>query len=470
MLLPVLSSILGTLAFLPYNPYPVSFVFLVPLFIFFLKENKLWRLILGAAIFRLFFLLGTVYFTLEPILWTETILIFLGLPVSIWLIKKLSANSLLLFTFLPFLWTFFDHLEAYYSLTPTYIATAGNALGSSPFAGLANFGGLIILSFFVALINALIAFVIFNYSHKKDFTFARYNFFIIAFTAILLLFAWQISRYELNKNSADYASLPNVIKFAAISTTDEFDFNQFSSLENDLIGQKNDFIIFPENIFDHISNPAADSNASTIFFQNLAKKSDSSLLAVFDTFQGENSLKYNSAILFNNQGNIEGIHNKNRLMFIGEYWPFGNWYPSFFDWLKEKDPKIEDYAIFDAKKAYQYGERNLLTLELQKNSLSFVSAICSEIHYPNDLEKYKEEGAHLIINQSSNRWVDIGLNHYLYMTENLKKIESIWLGIPIISSGVDDHAGIILPGGQKHMLEYEKGDKNYGIFFGEIRY
>jgi hypothetical protein len=96
--------------------------------------------------------------------------------------------------------------------------------------------------------------------------------------------------------------------------------------------------------------------------------------------------------------------------------------------------------------------------------------ICNEIHYPTDLKKYKENGAQFIINQASNRWIDIGLNHYLYLTENLKKIESVWLSVPTISSGVDDHAGIILPDGRKQMIGYEKGDKNYGIFFGEIRY
>ncbi len=39
---------------MPVNFYPVSFIFLVPLFVFFLREKKLWRLIFG---------LGTVYYT-----------------------------------------------------------------------------------------------------------------------------------------------------------------------------------------------------------------------------------------------------------------------------------------------------------------------------------------------------------------------------------------------------------------------
>jgi len=83
MTLPILSAILGILALLPVNFYFFGFVFLTPLFIFFLKEERFWRLVLGAFIFRWIFGLGTVHFTLEPITWFLSSLIFLGLPVDL---------------------------------------------------------------------------------------------------------------------------------------------------------------------------------------------------------------------------------------------------------------------------------------------------------------------------------------------------------------------------------------------------
>src|SRR5208337_4686200 len=142
MWLPIISAFLGTVAFLPLNLYPFGLVFLTPLFIFFLQEKKFWWLVLGAGIFRLIFMFGTVYFTLEPILWSTTLLIFLGLPVSVFLFKKITTwiskkyiptflnkngqFSLPTLIFLPFAWTFFDHLEAHYSFIPAYIMTAGN--------------------------------------------------------------------------------------------------------------------------------------------------------------------------------------------------------------------------------------------------------------------------------------------------------------------------------------------------------
>src|SRR3989344_3981364 len=89
---PILSGILGIIAFLPVNFYPTGLVFLTPLFIFFLREQKLRRLILGAIIFKLFFYLGTIYFTLEPLAWGSGLLIFAGLPILVWLIKSTPPN------------------------------------------------------------------------------------------------------------------------------------------------------------------------------------------------------------------------------------------------------------------------------------------------------------------------------------------------------------------------------------------
>ena len=57
MILPILSALLGIIAFLPMNAYPVAFIFLIPLFLFFAEEQKLWRLILGTAFSSLFFFL-----------------------------------------------------------------------------------------------------------------------------------------------------------------------------------------------------------------------------------------------------------------------------------------------------------------------------------------------------------------------------------------------------------------------------
>lgn len=124
MWLPVLSALAGMVAFSPMNFYPAVFVFLAPLFLFFLREKKLWRLVAGALLFRLVFGLGTAYFAIEPLFWISSLFIFLGLPVSVFLFKKFAdktASLLPTLIFLPFAWTFFDLLEAhFFSLSDLY--------------------------------------------------------------------------------------------------------------------------------------------------------------------------------------------------------------------------------------------------------------------------------------------------------------------------------------------------------------
>ncbi|MEK7162954.1 MAG: nitrilase-related carbon-nitrogen hydrolase [Patescibacteria group bacterium] len=467
MLLPIFSAILGILAFLPFDFFWIfGLIFLVLLFIFFIKEEKFWRLILGVFIFRFIFISGTVYQTLEPIAWLSSIGIFLGLPITVYFIKKLTnflikkynlnyqlliTNYYLLFL-LPFLWTFFDHLEARYSFLPTYIIVAGNSLGSSPFLGLASVGGLITLTFFIALINILIVAMILNFKNKK---LAVIFTIIIAF---ILLVSWQISVFQLQKNSLNYKNLRNSLKIAVISANEEFNIAQFNKLKSELTYQRVDLVIFPEDILNNSTNTSANAD----FYQNLVKEMETNLVSTFDTVQ--NQKRYNSTVLFNANGEIVGIYNKNRLTFIGEYWPF-NWRPFFFSWILKTNPEFKEYVVFNPQNAYSRGNKKLLII----SDIQFASLICLEIHYPGDLKKYKKMGAQFIINPASNRWLNVGKKHFFYLTNNLKRIESVWLKIPIISSGVNDYAGITLPDGGKKLINYNDKGKNFNIFFGEIR-
>jgi len=455
MILPLLSAILGILALLPVNFYFLGFVFLAPLFVFFLKEDRFWRLVLGAFVFRWIFGLGTVYYTLEPITWILSSLIFLCLPILIFFLKKIyqrflprAADWTLIFS-LPFLWTFFDHLEARYSLLPAYIMTAGNIFGSSPFVGLAAIGGLPLLTFFAASINILIAKIRWMY----------------VLAVILIIFAaWQISNSELQKNSADYDNLRNSLKISAVSVNDKFNIKDVDGLANELAENDSDLMIFPE---DTLNDPST-SPRSFDFYSGLAKELGAPLLAAFKTRR--DGKKYNSAVLFDKNGEVADIYDKNRLTFIGEYWPFGSWRPFFYDWLLKNNPKFSNYAVFNRQDPYFTGSKKNLSINQQKNVLEFASLICLEIHYPSDLKKYKQMGAKFIVNPTSNRWLDLGEKHFLYLADNLKKIESVWLKIPIISSGVKDYAGIITPDGKTQLVNYESNSKNYGVFTGEIKY
>lgn len=422
---------------------------------------------MGVFIFRFIFALGTAYYTLEPISWILSLLIFLGLPISIFAIKKIATRNPILniqysiLIFLPFLWTFFDHLQARYSLLPTYIIAAGNALGSSPFLGLASTGGLITLTFFAALINILIVFFILKIKTLNPKFYILYSFIII----FIIIIGWQISQFELRKNAENYANLKNSIKIAAVSINENFSETDIAELKNNLADQKIDLLILPENILKNNLN----SGQYELLASETAKSIGINLLAVFDTF--ENGKKYNSAVLFDSKGKIIGSHNKNRLTFIGEYWPFGKWQPFYLRWLKNNNPKIKNYAVFNVENSYKKGDKKNLSMNIGDKIIPLAPLICLEIHYPKDLKKYRKTGALFIANQTSNRWINNGLNHLLYLSNNLRKIESVWLKMPVISSGVKDYAAVIEPDGKIYSAYFENSNgKNYNLLFREIRY
>jgi phosphoribosylaminoimidazole-succinocarboxamide synthase len=64
----------------------------------------------------------------------------------------------------------------------------------------------------------------------------------------------------------------------------------------------------------------------------------------------------------------------------------------------------------------------------------------------------------------------LGLKNYLYLTDNLRKIEAVWLKIPILINGRYEKAGIITPDGKIEVVNFESAAKNYGLFTGEIKY
>jgi len=505
MFLPIFSAILGILAFFPFNfSYIFGFVFLAPLFIFIFQEKKFWRLILGIFIFKIILSTVTLYFAFEPYGFLLSIFVFLGLAIAVFLIKRLLSRfakpsivnsqwSIVLL--LPFLWIFFENLQAGYSFLPVYLGTVGNIFGNSPFLGLAAVAGLNTLSFFAVLINILIALAIFNFK-KLSY---KSNFAVIVIVIIIVAAGWQISQIKLQQNSNFYGNRPNALKVGLISNNEKFDeeFLIFKSdiftdeekelaslmideklnlLRADLRDKKLDLLILPEDMIDIEVWNDADKEAQEKFgisnagilikaYRNLAKELNTYLVATLTTIQ--DNKRYNSTLLFNSEGELVDIYSKSHLTIGGEYWPFDNWRPFYYDWLKKIMPKLDtENAIFNPAYQYTPGNKKLLKNE----NLSFASLICIEVHYPYEVKAFKNLGAQFISHTSSNRWIAIGLKNYLYLTDNLRKIEAVWLRIPILINGRYEKAGIITPAGKINVIDFESPSKNYGLFTGEIKY
>ena len=117
LFLPLISSGLAILASSYWFNFPYLILFsLVPLFIFFLKEQKLLNLILGTFLFKYTFLIisfhpaltNNIYLLLFiAFLFSFVIILpFLGFPLSFYFLRKKCQNFSFLLFILPFLWTF----------------------------------------------------------------------------------------------------------------------------------------------------------------------------------------------------------------------------------------------------------------------------------------------------------------------------------------------------------------------------
>ncbi len=382
---------------------------------------------------------------------------------------------------------------------PFYVITLGNTIGNSPFLGLANYGGIIFLTFFAALINILMAAIILKFDKNLGLLKNRFSAILAIIAIALFLAGWQFSQSNLQKNSNDYNSRQKILKTAVLSNNEKFDEeflifkeNTFSEdekklaeamildklklIRTDIIGKNIDILVFPEDMIDiEIWNNADKqafekfniSNAGILIssYGWLAKELNTYLAATITTIR--NGKRYNSTILFDRNGELIDISDKSILTITSEWWPFEKWYPFYYNWFLKTAPDInKNIALFNKKYNYEWGRKKLL----KTGDFEFASLICIETHYPNEFKKSMELGAEFIINSSNSRWVPSGLNHYLYLTTNLRKIESVWQNVPIIINGRDEKAGIITPDGKTDLINFESGSENYGLFVGEVGY
>jgi len=446
MIYPILSAVLTILAFNT-SWYAIIFVSLVPLFLFFNQEKNFWRLLFGAALFRLIFALGSVYFVIDPVLYLLSILIFLGLPVFYYLISKYFSLELANYS-LPILWTIWDYLEAQYTLLPMTLMMSGIPLADSAFLGLARFGGIIGLTFFVAFLNTLIVVLILK-RHKE-----KMLFFLTTGLLGILIISVLLSVQFLKFNQKKYFSKKNFIEIELLSAKEIKSVPDYSLAVLSVSSRAN-LLVVAENFY----KSSLDNYEEIIdFYKKIAKKLKVNISAI--SIRKENGKVYKSNLIFSASGKVLDSYDKNYLTITSEYWPFGDWRPRYFDFVRKVSP---NRAIFDQNYQHTSGRPKILGTD----KFSFASLICGEFHYPGYLNKLNQLRPDFLIHNSNNDWINFGLNQYLRLTNNLRTIEAVYLQKPILVNGIKDYAGIFYPDGNK-MISYPKN--GLSLMSVEVRY
>ncbi len=508
MLLSLLSAVLGILAFPPSKLSFLALVFLVPYFVFLIREDRPLRLLAGSFLFQLAYISGLAYFIIEPLLYLSKISVFFLLPLFVIGIKKIflwRGRGINLFRFddLAFAtaavsagYLIADYLSAQYALMPAFILFIGNAAGAS-FLGLAKYGGIFTLGAFVVFINGIFTLAYFEYFNFKWRLVYGKNFIITVLVGLFAVSAGvAVSRTALAERAREYASRGRVLSVAAVSAGREFDaeLNDFprvlslerlgrasavinakvAALKNGLGDGRFDLVVLPEGLLDAEILNNADAGVLQNFgisnngilisaLSRLAKETDAGLLANFTTMRsGE---RYNSAVLFGADGVISAVYDKNDLAYGGEYWPFRGWHPFYFDWLRSRMSPFS--PIMDDRYNYTAGtESKILETE---NGARFGTLICLEAHLPRRPAGLAAAGADFLVNSSSNFWVQRGLKRYLGLSTNLRRIMAVASGLPVVVSGRLDFAGVIFPDGTAELVDFQN-PLGYGIFKGRVRF
>ncbi len=499
MILVILSSVLEILANPPFSLYFLSFVFLVPFFIFLLKEERFWRLLRGTLLWKLIFLLGSLYYGFDFLLTFLKLLPFLGFPIFVFIVKRyidknntvahllLIGAGLLIFDYA------FNH--AWLSFLA---ANIGTSLASSTFLGLASFGGLWGLSIFTVIINCIIAYAYLRYEAHKNVKEVAYAAGILV---IILITAAAVSQIVLKKNKENYESRKNTLTFTSISSDKNFDevlkniptvvnekdvnfveqfiHQRFAIIKRNLVGRNTDLIIFPEDMIIAETWNYADTEAREKFgitsskflieaFRDVAKTQNAHVLTNLTLMK--NGGRYNTELLFNPAGEIVDLYDKNNLVIGGETWPFGNWHPFYFDLVGKYNPASPRNTlkpIFYPEYRYTPGEDgHILTV----GKVNIGTLICAEILYPERAKDYAERGADILLHSASNNWVSVGLDAYRAYILNLHKIEAVWLSKPIILTGINDYAGLTLPDGTFEGVDYRSSNEGFVIYTGVVHF
>lgn len=441
----------------------LAFVWPVPLFVLAFSERSLWRLLAAFAFYRFSAMILIVYFVLDPIMFVCSTLVFLGFPVSVWLLRK-KSDALAVWS-LPVLWTFWDYVTARYTVLPDFVMMLGNSLGNSAFLGLARAGGLIPLTFFSASI-ALCLFILLR-ARRHPRLAAR-----AGFACILLLSAGILVSAKLIRANDQRYTEGRPFRAALVSQRNGSDRQiraaehapaalvaainkELSIIRRALSGTRAGIVILPDSLFDTDRDAFVDqeaferfgiSNSGAIIagYRNLAQSLGREVVGSAATrIKGK---RYNTLLFFAADGTLRDAFHKKYLAITGEYWPFETWRPFYFDLIQNASPDaFEGYAIFDPGKSFSPGETKIVRTGIA----SVAPAICLEIHYPAELRRRADLGAELILHTSSNLWAEPSeIRRYVELTDNLRRIEAVSLGLPILVNGRREHPALVRPDGQ----------------------
>ena len=454
-IIPFSLGIISSFSLPPYNFFLLNFLTFPSLLIFLLSnpsKNK-WKSFLIGWLFGFGYFISNIYWITNSLTFEE---IFLPLIPIAFLMTPLFLG--LFYGFVTFISSFLN-LDRNFSSILMFAAifsfiefVRGHILGGFPW-NLIAYSWLEYTSFLQLL--SLIGTYSFNLISITFFLLPSIIFFNKSLTSKILTIIFALFFFGTNiyfgknvidkYNKAEFTNLDTTIKIIS----PKIEINRFFKNEdpgitiNELIKlsdpkeEKETLFIFPEGILTSIY--LEDLNIyKEIFEENFSEKHK-----IIMGINSHNNLEiYNSLVFLDNNLNILGKYNKNKLVPFGEFLPFENIFSKFG--LKKI---TQGYQSFSSA-----NERKILEI----NNIKFLPLICYEIIYSGKLNKNLQQ-FNFIVNISEDGWFGDSVGPYQHFSHSI--FRSIEEGKNLIRSANNGISAHINPIGQvmKKIESTEKG-------------
>ena len=424
VLLCILSATLLSLSFSTFNLSFLVWVGLVPLF-FALEETS------KRDAFKISFLCGFFFFALSMywlIYVTVTGWIILSLYQALYfglfgicfsIINK-QKNLKLSFSYIliPAIWCVLEYLRSHIGGGIGWNLLAYSQYKNLPIIQISDLTGAFGVSFLIVLVNftiySAIKMAVGCYKKDKKF-FVRSH---LSFreelrvnpllqTVVVLIIVSGVLFYgyskldALNKEILETIKLKVSIVQGNIEQTHKWDnrykysiLKKYESLTIDTLKEKPDLIIWPETAlpgYFNIDVSLSDYIKELTAITKIPILVGSPIAAIIDN---KDLGDYNSALLFSRKGKLITQYNKLHLVLLGEFVPFGKYFP----WLRKLLPITGNFLPGDEYTLFEQRTMN------NEQRARFGALICFEDIFPNLSRRFVKNGAEFMVNITNDAW------------------------------------------------------------------
>lgn len=389
--LPVLSGILLILCQPPVSLFPLAFIALVPLLLDIYGKNPR-RSFMSGFVAGVVAFTGLVYWVvismntyggLSPalsLLVLALLVLYLALYVGsfAWSVAFLQSKGVEPYITVPLVWMILEYVRGFLLSGFPWSFLAHSQHNFLTFIQIASVTGSYFISFLLASVSGIVAFVI----KKRTVPWA-----FAAFTALLIIgaIAFGVSRLQVSEKGDVTAAIvqgnmPQDVKWDADFKA--YTINTYRDLSMKY-GPGASLIVWPETampfIFDH--DPAKQS------VSEIPAAVSSSLL--FGTISRDNANRYyNSATAIASDGKLLGTYSKVHLVPFGEFTPLREYFP----FLGNISVQIGDFFSGESHRPIKTDVGSIGVL------------ICFEGVFPGITNETVREGANVLVNITNDAW------------------------------------------------------------------